>query len=54
MLNTEVLQMKAIQKSVVNAAAVIMLFALMGCTVIGAGIGAVPGLVAASEWWVVP
>ena len=35
--------MKAIQKSVVSAAAVIMLSALMGCTVIGAGIGAVAG-----------
>ena len=46
--------MNTVQKSVVNAAAAIMLFALMGCTVMGAGIGAVPGLVAASAWWVVP
>jgi uncharacterized lipoprotein NlpE involved in copper resistance len=35
--------MGAIKKLVVSAAAVIMLFSLMGCTVIGVSVGALAG-----------
>lgn len=35
--------MSAIKKLVVSAAAAIMLFSLMGCTVIGVGVGALAG-----------
>jgi osmotically inducible lipoprotein OsmB len=37
--------MNTIQKLVVNAEAVTVLFGLVGCTVIGAGVGAVGGAV---------
>ena len=37
--------MNTIQKFTVNAAAVILLFGMVGCTVIGAGVGAVCGAV---------
>jgi osmotically inducible lipoprotein OsmB len=45
MYNTEVFQMNTIQKLAVNVVTVIVLFGLVGCTVIGAGIGAVGGAV---------
>jgi hypothetical protein len=35
--------MSAIKKLVVSAAIVVMLFSLMGCTVIGVGVGALAG-----------
>jgi osmotically inducible lipoprotein OsmB len=35
--------MKTIQQYAISASAAIMLFSLVGCTVIGAGIGAVAG-----------
>jgi osmotically inducible lipoprotein OsmB len=35
--------MKTIQQYAISASAAIMLFALVGCTVIGAGIGAAAG-----------
>ena len=43
LFNTEAFQMKTIQRSASNVAAITLLFGLMGCTVIGAGIGAVAG-----------
>jgi hypothetical protein len=41
MFNTEVFQMNKIQKLVVNAVVVTVLFGRVGCTMIGAGVGAV-------------
>ncbi|NNM80131.1 MAG: prenyltransferase [Gallionella sp.] len=37
--------MNTIQKSAIKAAAVIMVFGMLGCTAIGAGVGAVGGAV---------
>lgn len=45
MFNTAVFKMNTIQKSAVNAAAVILMFGMVGCAVIGAGVGAVGGAV---------
>lgn len=43
MFDTEIFQMKTIQKLAVNAAVVVMLSGMGGCTVIGVGVGAVAG-----------